>query len=141
MPLGWRPEGLAPKPPLVEVTEQNQVRFRSTMFTGSKPYLILHIILGIALMMMVIDPKSPWGTAERWMGSIFLWHMIINWSGIMESTKWLRTSEMIRIIISSSFLIYFSGQPVTDPINLILMGLSLLSLVWVSVLFKYSPFY
>lgn len=141
MPLGWRPEGLAPKPPLVEVTEQNQVRFTSTMFTGSKPYLILHIVLGIALMMMVIDPKSPWGTAERWMGSIFLWHMIINWSGIMGSTKWLRSSEILRIIITCYTLIFFSGQPTNDPINLILIGLSLLSLGWVSVFFKYSPFY
>lgn len=141
MPLGWRPTGLAAKPPLIEVTEKNQVRYTSTMFTGSKPYLILHVILGIALMMMVIDPKSPWGTTERWIGSILLWHMIINWSGIMESKKWLRGSEIFRIIITCSSLIYFSGLPVIDPINLVLIALSLLSLALVSVFFKYSPFY
>ncbi len=141
MPLGWRPQGLPAKPPLKEVTEQNQVRFTTSMFTGAKPYLIVHIILGVALMMMVISPSSPWSTAERWIGSFLLWHMIINWSGIMESKEWLCSSETLRLTITCSLLIYFNGQSLHDPINLLWISLSVLSIFWVSTLFKVNLFY
>lgn len=136
MPLGWRPQGLPPKPPLKEVTEQNQVRFQTTMFPFAKPYLIVHIILGVALMMLVIDPKSPWSTTERWVGSFLLWYMIINWSGIMESKRWLFTSEYLRLVISCSIMITFSHQPVMSPLNLIWIGISLISMGWVSYFFN-----
>ncbi len=140
MPLGWRPQGLPPKPPLQEVTEQNQVRFATTMFTGAKPYLIIHIILGVALMMMVINPSSPWSNTERWIGSFLLWHMIINWSGIMESKEWLCSSETFRLTLSCALLIYFSGLPMHDPLNLLWISLSILSVFWVNLLFRVSPF-
>ena len=118
MPLTWRPEGLPPKPPIQEVTEQNQQRFHTVMFSGAKPYLIVHIILGIALMLVVIDPKSSWSTTERWIGSFLLWHMIINWSGIMESKPWVLISEVLRLLCTCAILIYFSGQAVWSPLNL-----------------------
>ncbi|HOX81572.1 MAG TPA: sterol desaturase family protein [Chryseolinea sp.] len=136
MPLGWRPQGLPPKPALQEVTEQNQIRFSTTMFTGAKPYLIVHILLGVVLMMMVINPSSPWSTAQRWIGSFMLWHMIINWSGIMESKKWLYISEMLRLTITCLLLIYFSGQPPHSPFNLLWIVLSIVSSFWVNNHFK-----
>ncbi len=137
MPLGWRPQGLAPKPPLQEVTVQNQVRFQTTMFTGAKPYLVVHIILGIVLMMMVIDPKSSWSIAERWIGSFLLWHMIINWSGIMESKNWLHNSEMFRLMVTCTLILFFSGQPLHNPFNLIWIFLTVVSSFWVNYLFKF----
>jgi sterol desaturase/sphingolipid hydroxylase (fatty acid hydroxylase superfamily) len=140
MPLTWRPEGLPPKPPIKEVTEQNQQRYHTIMFSGAKPYLIFHIILGIALMLVVIDPKSPWSTTERWIGSFLLWHMIINWSGIMESKSWLLISEVLRLVGSCAILIYFSGQAVWIPLNLVWIGISMLSLIWSCLFFRvYLP--
>jgi len=140
MPLGWRPQGLPPKPPLQEVTQHNQVRLQTKMFYGAKPYLLLHIVLGIALMMVIIDPKSPWGTMERWIGSFLLWHMIINWSGIMESKTWLFRSEVFRLIITCATLIYFSNNPMHSPLNLLWITISLLSVSWTTRFFRiYLP--
>lgn len=140
MPLGWRPQGLPPKPALQEVTAQNQVRFITTMFLGAKPYLLIHILTGIALMMMVIDPQSPWTTVERWIGSFLLWHMIINWSGIMESKSWLYPSELIRLITTCIFLILISDQGISHPMNILWLALSFLSALWASLFFRnYFP--
>jgi len=140
MPLTWRPEGLPPKPPIKEVTEQNQQRYHTVMFSGAKPYLIVHIVLGIALMLVVIDPKSPWNTTERWIGSFLLWHMIINWSGIMESKSWLLISEVLRLVGSCVILIYFSVPEVWSPLNLVWIGISLISIIWSCLFFRvYLP--
>lgn len=140
MPLGWRPQGLPPKPPLKEVTQHNQVRLQTKMFYGAKPYLILHILLGIALMMFIIDSKSPWSTAERWIGSFLLWYMIINWSGIMESKPWLFLSETFRLIITCVVLIYFSNDPAYSPLNLLWIIISLISILWTTRWFRiYLP--
>ena len=136
MPLGWRPEGLPPKPPLKEITEQSQVRFQTTMFQGSKPYLILQLILGILLMLLIIAPGSPWSTLERWAGSFLLWHMIINWSGIMEAKSWLTNSELFRIVLTCVAIIYISEKPIQDPLNLILIVLSVFSAIWVVYFFR-----
>ncbi|MDZ4714208.1 MAG: sterol desaturase family protein [Cytophagales bacterium] len=136
MPLGWTPEGLPPKPPLQEVTQQNQVRFQTAMFRGAKPYLIMHVMLGIALMMFIIDPRSPWSTAERWVGSFLLWHMIINWSGVMESKSWLAGSELLRLVLTCIILIYVSGLPIADPLSLALVVLAILSSAWVWYFFR-----
>ena len=40
MPAGWRPRGL-PEKEMVEITTENQMRFRPLMFSGAKIYLIL----------------------------------------------------------------------------------------------------
>lgn len=140
MPLGWRPAGLPPKPSLKEVTPENQVRYQTSMFQGAKPYLITHVVLGIALMMLIIDPKSPWSTAERWIGSFLLWHMIINWSGIMESKSWVLLSEPIRIAVTFFFLIYVGGPGFFSLVNLTLFFVALVSLIWVGMFFRtYLP--
>lgn len=140
MPLGWRPRGLPPKVPLIEVTSENQVRLQTKMFWGAKPYLLVHVVAGIVLMMFIIDPKSSWTTSERWIGSILLWHMIINWSGIMESKPWLFFSEVFRLVITTSYLIYFSNTAMYTPLNLLWITLSLISLAWTIRYFRiYLP--
>jgi alkylglycerol monooxygenase len=98
--------------------------------------MILHIILGIVMMMFTIDPKSTWNTAERWVGSFLLWHMIINWSGIRESKLWLLTWEILRLTITCTALIYFSGQPALTLLNLALVALTLISMIWSLLFFR-----
>ena len=128
MPLGWVPRGLSPKPALVEITTQNQHRFQTVMFPNAKPYLIVHAVLGILLMMMVIKGDSPWSISERWIGAILLWHQIINWSGILESKRWVFTSEIIRIILTV-FAVYVFSSLLTWQI-LLLIILASGSIVW-----------
>jgi alkylglycerol monooxygenase len=136
MPLGWRPQGLLPKPPVEEITQQNQIRYTSVMYSGAKPYLVLHILLGVALMMFIIDPNSSWTTGQRWVGSLLLWHMIINWSGIMESKSWLFLSEVIRLITTGIILVLFSTHSLIHPINLVGAMLVLLSVTWAFIFFR-----
>lgn len=136
MPLGWRPEGLPAKEPSQEITQANQTRFETTMFRGAKPYLILQVLVGVALMMFIIDPKSPWSTSERWIGSLLLWHMIINWSGIMESKSWLLISETIRLGLTLKFVLFLSPYPISHPVSLAVIFVFLASLIWTSVFFR-----
>jgi len=141
MPLGWRPTGLPPKPALKEVTAQNQVRFVTPMLPGAKPYIVVHVLLGIVLMLLIIDSHSPWSVTERWIGSLLLWHMIINWSGILESKSWLVLSEIIRLVCTYSFITVINQQPVWGILNILFMTISLLSLGWVVYFFKILPDY
>ena len=45
---------------------------------------------------------------EKIMGSILLWHLIINWGGILDARKWVFISEMVRIPVTMIALIMFS---------------------------------
>src|SRR5690349_15357317 len=136
MPLGWRPRGLPPKPPLVEITAENQVRFSTQMFEGAKPYLIIHLILGIMLMLMIINPASPWTTGERWIASTVLWHMIINWSGIMEAKSWTPASAILRLTFTCVMLLTFNHAPLLSFFNGSVLGLTILSVGWVVYFFR-----
>jgi alkylglycerol monooxygenase len=138
MPLGWRPKGLPAKPALQEVTQQNQVRFSTQMFEGAKPYLVLQVLIGIFLMMSIINPSSSLSTGERWVGSFFLWFTIINWSGIMESKPWLFSSELFRLIFSCMFFISLNEKPFLNPVNLMWLLLTLVSIFWTLYFFR-SP--
>jgi alkylglycerol monooxygenase len=136
MPLGWRPRGLPEKLMLVETTLQNQVKFQTTMFPQTKPYLIIHAVLGILLMMMVIKSNSVWDTQERWIGAFLLWYQIINWSGILESKSWLFMSEMIRIPLTLVCVLWFSA--LDFPLNLGLISVAILSMLWTIKYFRVS---
>lgn len=104
MPLGWRPANLPALPPKEEITAQNQRKIKTIPLPGSKHYLISGAIFGTVLMLLVISPTSTLSTWERVIGSLLLWHLIINWSGILESRPWLFGSEMIRIFTTCVFL-------------------------------------
>lgn len=136
MPLGWRPEGLPDRPPLSEVTAQNQVRYRPAMFAHAKPYLLVHVMFGVALMMLVIDPRSPWTTVERWAGSVLLWHTIINWSGVLEGKQWLYASETVRLLLCCLVLIGFFNHPLDHPAIVVLLVICLASLAWARRFFR-----
>ncbi len=138
MPLGWRPRGLPDKPALVETTAQNQVRYSSVMFEGAKPYLIVHCMLSLALMMPVIKSNSDWSFAERWIGAGLLWFQIINWSGIMESKAWVIVSEFVRIALTVAAFIVFSH--LSGLSAAVVVGLGLLSVVWCWRYFRIKNF-
>jgi sterol desaturase/sphingolipid hydroxylase (fatty acid hydroxylase superfamily) len=136
MPLTWRPAGLPPKEPIVEVTLQNQRRYETVMFAGAKPYLVVHALGGIGLMLFVISQSSPWNLTERWIGSLLLWHMIINWSGILESKPWLFMSEMIRLACTCAMLVYVSHTSFSSFSNISWLILTMVSGFWTIVFFR-----
>ncbi|HUF03483.1 MAG TPA: sterol desaturase family protein [Aridibacter sp.] len=109
MPTGWRPRGLE-APPKIEITTDNQAKFRPAMFSMSKPYLAVQVVAGIVLMMGIISDVFEWGTAAKWFGAFLLWWQIVNWAGIMEARSWLWISELLRLTATFSALVLIYGD-------------------------------
>jgi alkylglycerol monooxygenase len=135
MPAGWRPRGI-PQKEFIEITRENQIRFRPPMFSRAKPYLILQLILGILLMMGVISNLYGWSIAAKWTGAFLLWWQIINWSGILEAKRWLWTSELMRIPATSFAVLVFSG--IYEPSGMIfaVLAVALASVLWTIWFFR-----
>jgi len=108
MPLGWRPKDLPPKPQQPEMTIDNPQHYSSTPYSGYKLYLVFSAAFGSLLMLTVIGQNSTWEVHERIIGSLLLWHLIINWGGILDAKKWVFISEMIRIALTVTALVVFS---------------------------------
>ena len=119
MPAGWRPRGI-PQKEFVEITTDNQVRFRPPMFANAKIYLIVDLILGIILMMGVISNLYGWNLSAKWIAALLLWWQIINWAGILEAKSWLWISEIVRIPATALAIIFFSN--ILEP-NLLLFSI------------------
>lgn len=135
MPAGWRPRGL-PAKEMIEITTENQSRFRPPMFARSKFYLILNVISGVVLMIGVISNVFNWSLSEKWFGAALLWFQVINWGGILEARRWIWASENLRIIITTfAFIVFGEFYAPTLPLVLIL-GFALFSLVWTNTFFR-----
>lgn len=135
MPSGWRPRGVEQKA-FVEITSDNQVKFRSEMFGYSRSYLIVQLGVGVVLMMGVISNLLAWSASERWLGAGLLWWHIINWSGILEAKSWLWGSENARILVTAAAFVAFNE--LYEP-SFILGGLILVSgysLIWTNLYFR-----
>jgi len=135
MPAGWRPRGL-PQGEKVEITTENQVRFRPPMFAGSRIYLIVQLVVGIFLMLAVISNLLGWTPAMRWMGAGLLWWHIINWSGILEARAWLWISENLRIAVTAFAIVAFNGSYQPSALLFAVLAVSLFSFVWTNMYFR-----
>lgn len=135
MPAGWRPRGLEPKE-MIEITPDNQARFRPEMFANSKIYLIVQVILGIALMIGVISNLYGWTNAEKWLGAALLWWQIINWSGILEARRWLWISENLRIVSTTFAVILFNEIYAPSALLFGLPAIAVFSIFWTFAYFR-----
>jgi len=136
MPLGWRPKDLPPKPAQPEMTVTNPQHFSSTPFPHHRLYIILSCLFGAAFMMIIISEKSPWSIAERFMGGVLLWHLIINWGGILEAKKWVFISEMVRIPITVAALIFFADLIHHPALLALCCVYHVYCMVWVAKFFR-----
>lgn len=135
MPAGWRPRGI-PQKEMVEITTENQVRFRPEMFAKAKFYLILNIISGIVLMMGVISNIFGWSVGQKWIGAFLLWFQIINWGGILEARKWVWIAETLRIIITTFAFIMFGQFFVPSAQLVVIIAFAMFSLIWTNLYFR-----
>ncbi len=142
MPPGWMPRGLGEG---VEkktgMTVEEQVRFKTDMFRGAKPYLITQLILGLGFMVFVIDGKSPLSGAEKAAFSGLIWMMIISWGGILESKRWAPFMEIGRLTAQVGALFWaFSKYDINImALNYALPGIALASAVYVLYFFRGTP--
>jgi alkylglycerol monooxygenase len=134
MPLTWRPAGVPAFEPLQEVNANNQVKFETTPFAGAKPYLALHAVLCLLLTLLVIKGNSQWSAEQRWAGAALLWLAVFNWSGILESARWLRPAELARLVLTAGAFLSFS--PTNGLEQTVIVAIALVSVVWVWLNFK-----
>jgi hypothetical protein len=88
------------------------------------------------MMLFIINGDSPWTTFERWIGAAFLWHTIVNLSGILESKPWLLVSEITRLIFMPIGIILFNDWH-TEPLYILLvLGTAMLSAFWTISYFR-----
>lgn len=135
MPAGWRPRGIKPKE-MVEITVENQERFRPDMFGGAKVYIGVQLIVGILLMLGVISNLLGWTTSMRWMGAGLLWWHIVNWGGILEARRWLWISENLRIAVTAFAIINFNALYAPSISLSLLIAVSLFSFIWTNIYFR-----
>lgn len=135
MPAGWRPRGV-PEKEFIEITQENQSRFRPPMFANAKLYLVLQVILGITLMMGVISNLYGWSITAKWIAAFLLWWKIINWSGILEAKKWLWTSELLRIPATTFAVLIFGGFAEPSALTFGIIAVALFSVFWTIWFFR-----
>lgn len=135
MPAGWRPRGVEQKE-FVEITTENQLKFRPVMFENARFYLFVQLGVGVFLMMGVISNMLAWTTAERWAGAILLWWHIIDWSGILEAKSWLWISENLRILVTAVALVAFNELYEPSAYLFALICVSGFSILWTNLFFR-----
>lgn len=135
MPAGWVPRGIEQKEK-PSINRDNQVKFRPPMFANAKPYMILQVILGIALMIGIISNLYNWSVLGKWIAAGLLWWQIINWSGILEAKPWLWISENLRNIVTPAMILAISGLFAPSPLVIAAISLGGFSIIWTTLYFR-----
>lgn len=110
MPLGWTPRGMEPKGMPEEITVHNQVKYSSQPFKNATLFLVVQLAFALWLMLLVIQDNPNMPTPMRWFGAFILWHMIVNWSEILEARVRGVYSEWIRLILTGLFVYFLPIQ-------------------------------
>mgnify|MGYP006870825836 FL=1 len=131
----WRPRGL-PEKQMVEITTENQVKYRPPMFENSRLYLIVQLAAGVFLMLGVISNLLKWNTSQRWLGAALLWWHVINWSGILEARSWLWISENLRIVVTAAAVIAFNELYQPSGLLFAVVAVSAFSFIWTNLYFR-----
>ncbi len=106
MPTGWRPSGLPErKKGTWRRADGSEIKFQSTPLPGSKPYLIVQIVIAFGLMLLVSSEKSPLGGWEKVLLAGLLWAAATAWAAMLESKRWARWLELGRLVATMGFLL------------------------------------
>jgi alkylglycerol monooxygenase len=107
MPLGWRPRGLETpsEKKRVGYTKAEQIKYQSEQYQGLKPYLIVQIVLGLAVLMLTTNLQLPLSSFDRILLSVGIFGMIIAWGGLLRAKKWASLLEIVRIVMMAVILV------------------------------------
>lgn len=109
MPLGWRPRGLREEydpNKRIGYTLKEQVKFTSQQFMNIRPYLIFQVLAGLAVVLLTINLKLPIAPWARIALSASLFHMIVNWGGLMQAKPWAIASEILRNLSMAGLIVF-----------------------------------
>lgn len=100
MPTGWRPAGVAERKSGAgwKSKDGKEIKFQSNAIAGSKPYLIVQVLLGFPIMLLVIHGQSPLVWWQKVIVSLVIWAGATSWSGMLESKSWALKLEVARLV-------------------------------------------
>ncbi len=75
-----------------------EIKFQSNAIAGSKPYLIVQVLLGFPIMLLVIHGQSPLVWWQKVIVSLVIWAGATSWSGMLESKSWALRLEVARLV-------------------------------------------
>lgn len=142
MPLGWRPRGLPQmdKDKRIGYTKAEQVKYKSMQFRRLRPYLLMQIVLGLAVLMLTINLKLPLTVYDRLLLSSAIFMMIISWGGLMQGRLWAIVLEIFRLLftgVAMVFVLQHTGLAEWTGWPTIVTGLLAgVSILWVSFNFR-----
>lgn len=143
MPLGWRPRGLEPYKGIgigIDIKPEEQNKFKTRAFKRSKPYLFIHLLLGLGFMYLTINMKNELSIIDRVLFSGLIFVMIVSWSGILESKKWVVPIETFRLLgmaAGVAIVLYNKyGYDFTSSLTLITVLVSAISIIYVGLNFR-----
>ncbi len=132
MPPGWRPRNLPPYVKNPHTNEREQVKYRSNALSGSRGYLLTHLVLSLGVMELVISDKSPLPGPQKIGVTLLLWAGVTLWAAILESKPWAKTVELLRIAVTFvSLNVIFNLHRFPFHWTAILAALSVSSALWV----------
>jgi len=83
---------------------------------------------------MIISQEFALSTTARWLGGALLWMQIVNWGGILESRRWAWISEIGRLVLTLSYLLWlFTSNQLAIVLIIIFAGYSL---IWTTIYFR-----
>ncbi len=100
MPTGWRPAGVAERKAGtgLKTMDGKEIKFQSNAIAGSKPYLIVQVLLGFPIMLLVIHGQSPLVWWQKVIVSLVIWAGATSWSAMLESKPWALKLEIARVV-------------------------------------------
>ena len=141
MPLGWRPRGLeTEKKDRIGYTKAEQVKYRSAQYKNLKPYLMAHVALTLAYLMVVINLSSPLSALDRLILSSGVFMAIISWGGLLQARTWSIPLEVLRTAFMAIALILVLNQNEmanwTSWTTIVILGITGVSILYFSFKIK-----
>ncbi len=133
-PPGWRPRNLGPYEKKDYFVDGVQQKYQTQALPGSSGYLLLQAIFAFGMLYLVIDPKSPISTPDKWILSGLLYLSVTLWAGILESKRWALPLELLRILLFAGFIGAILREHPLRFESVAWIGLAVLALstLWVS---------
>lgn len=85
MPNGWRPEGLAPRPPIPSVFGREKLV--SEVSGATRYLLLLQLPILLGGMWLVTSHESPLGPVAKLLVGLGLWAAVIGWGAVLDEAR------------------------------------------------------
>jgi sterol desaturase/sphingolipid hydroxylase (fatty acid hydroxylase superfamily) len=133
MPLGWRPRGLPPKPPVEEVTPATQVKYDARVPAGLAAYVVTQYALTVVLSLQVLNGVPARPLPELVPGAVFVVASLVTAGGLFERKAWAFPAEVVRLLVLAGGAVAAAGEGAYLPYVLPAVAVAFMAfLFWLS---------